>query len=218
MGVGWASRISGCCGAECRRGPCADETSHCCVRVYAVSRGQLLGAFGGAHHGFDESDAQAAFFQFEDAVDGAAGGRGDFVFEQRGMVAGFEHHLAGAVDRLRGELRGGVARQADLDAGFGERLDDDVDVGGAGGGEARDGVHVLFVDDDGAAHGFEDALREFHLLGLDEAAAAEARGACAERRWRVGHGADDGDLDAGGVFDGARFHRRRERDDGLLRW
>ncbi len=117
---------------------------------------------------------------------------------------------------MRGELGGGIARQADLDAGFGEGLDDDVDVGGAGGGEAGDGVHVLLVDDDGAAHGFEDALRQFHLLGLDEASAAEAGDACAERRRRVGHGADHGDLDAGRVFDGARLHRRGERDDGLV--
>ena len=104
---------------------------------------------------------------------------------------------------LRGELRGDVAGQADLDAGFGEGLDDDVDVGRAGGGEAGDGVHVLLVDDDGAADGLKDALGQLHLLGADEAAAAEAGSSRAERRGGVGHGADDGDFKARGFFDGA---------------
>ena len=168
----------------------------------------------GAHHGFDERDAQAAFFEFEDAVDGAAGGSGYGVFEQRRMVAGFEHHFCRAESGLRGELGGGVAGQADLYAGFGEGLDDDVDVGRAGGREAGDGVHVLLVDDDGAAHGLEDALRQFHLLGRDEAPAAEAGGAGAESRRRVGHGANDGDVDPGRVFNGACLDRCGERDRG----
>ena len=118
---------------------------------------------------------------------------------------------------MRGELRRGVAGEADLDSSFGQGLDDDVDVGGAGGGEAGDGVHVFLIDDDGAAYGFEDALRQVHLLVLDEAAAAESGDACAEGGRRVGHGADDGDFDAGGILNGARFYGGREGDDGL-RW
>lgn len=46
-----------------------------------------------AHHGLDESDAQAAFFQFEDAVDGTSSGGGYGVFQQGRVIAGFEHHL-----------------------------------------------------------------------------------------------------------------------------
>ena len=47
------------------------------------------------------------------------------------MVAGFEDHLSGTEDGLRGQ-RCGVAREADFDAGFGERFNDDVDKGGTG--------------------------------------------------------------------------------------
>ena len=64
--------------------------------------GQFLGPLRGAHYGFDEGNAQAALFEFENAVDGAAGGGGYGVFEQGGMVAGFEHHLGGAKGGLRG--------------------------------------------------------------------------------------------------------------------
>lgn len=55
--------------------------------------GEFFGALGGAHNGFDEGDAQTAFFEFKDAVDGAASRGGDGVFQQRWMVAGLEHHL-----------------------------------------------------------------------------------------------------------------------------
>lgn len=40
----------------------------------SLARRQLARALGGAHDGLDEGDAEAAFLEFEDAVDGAAGG------------------------------------------------------------------------------------------------------------------------------------------------
>jgi hypothetical protein len=41
---------------------------------------KFLGALRGAHDRLDEGDAESAFFEFENAVDGAAGGRGDLIF------------------------------------------------------------------------------------------------------------------------------------------
>ena len=148
--------------------------------VLPLSRGQLLGSFCRSHYRFDERDTKAALFEFENSVDSAAGGSGDGVFEQGGMISSFEDHFCGAEGGLRGELGCSIARQADLYSSFGEGLNDDVDVCGAGGGEAGDGVHVLFVDDDGAAYGLENALRQFHLLRGDEASAAKACGSGAE--------------------------------------
>jgi hypothetical protein len=175
-----------------------------------LAGGEFFGALGGAFDGFDEGDAEAAFFEFEDAVDGAAGRGGDLVFEQGGVVAGFEDHFGGAESGLGGEQGGDVAGQADVDAGFGEGLDDDVEEGWAGAGEAGDGVHVLLVDDDGATDGGEDALGDGHLGGLDEAARAEGGDGGGEHGGGVGHGADDSEVAACGVLDGAGFDRGGE--------
>ena len=51
------------------------------------------------------------FFEFEDAVDGAAGGSSHGVLEECGVVAGFEDHAGGTVGGLRGEECGDVARE-----------------------------------------------------------------------------------------------------------
>ena len=159
---GCGSRRTLCCSwIDCTSG----KRRLCGIRAWRLAFGEFAGALGGALDGLDEGDAQAAFFELEDAVDGAAGGGGDFVLEQGGVGAGFEHHLGGAVGGLGGEQGGDVAGQADVDAGFGEGFDDDVEEGGAGAGEAGDGVHVFLVDDDGAADGGEDALGEGELLG-----------------------------------------------------
>ena len=53
--------------------------------------------------------------------------------------------------------------KANVDASFGEGFYDDVEKSRAGAGEAGYGVHVFFVDDDGAAYCLEDALGDRHL-------------------------------------------------------
>ncbi len=53
----------------------------------ALAEEQFLGALRGLDHGLDQGDAQAAFFQFEDAIHGAARRGGDGVLQQRGMIA-----------------------------------------------------------------------------------------------------------------------------------
>ena len=50
---------------------------------------QFPRAAGGFDDRLDQRDPEFPFFEFEDAVDGAAGRRSDSVLEQRGMVAGF---------------------------------------------------------------------------------------------------------------------------------
>ena len=58
-----------------------------------LSPPQLLRPLGCTHHRLNQSHAQTAFFQFENAVDGAASRRSHRVLEQCRMVAGFQHHL-----------------------------------------------------------------------------------------------------------------------------
>ena len=114
-----------------------------------------------------------------------------------------------------GELGGDVAGEADVDAGFGEGLDDDVNEGGAAAGEAGDGVHVLFVDDDGAADGAEDALGGAELGFGDVAAAAEGGDAGGEHGRGVGHGADDAEFHTRAGFDGGGGDGGGEGDEEL---
>src|ERR1700757_1974930 len=57
---------------------------------------QFSRALRSLHHSFNQRDAQFPFFQFEDAVNRAAGGGGDGIFQQRGMVAGFQHYAGGS--------------------------------------------------------------------------------------------------------------------------
>src|SRR5579859_2690596 len=52
---------------------------------------KLARALRGFDHCFDERDAQLSFFEFHDAVDGAASRRCHRVFQQRRMIARFEH-------------------------------------------------------------------------------------------------------------------------------
>src|SRR5262249_710388 len=81
---------------------------------------------------------------------------------------------------------------ADFDACFGERFENNVSEGWSAGGEAGDGVHVFFVDDDGAANGVEHGARGFEVLGVGMSAAADAGHAAADGARGIGHGAKDG--------------------------
>src|SRR6516225_4378489 len=130
-----------------------------------LSEGEFLGALSGFDHRFDQSDPQFAFFELEDSIDGAAGGSGDGVFEQRRMVPGFKHNGGGAEGGLGGEQSGDVAGQADLHSRLGKRFENNVDVGRAAGRQAGDGVHVLFIDHDGATDNPEQGAGVFDILG-----------------------------------------------------
>ncbi len=53
------------------------------LRILCVD--ELAGAFGCFDDGFDQGDAQFAFFQFHQSVDGTAGRRSDHVFQHGGV-------------------------------------------------------------------------------------------------------------------------------------
>src|SRR5208283_3790387 len=54
---------------------------------------QLLGALRCFHHRFDQGDSEAAFFEFENTVHRATRRSSHGILQQRGVVAGFQHHL-----------------------------------------------------------------------------------------------------------------------------
>src|SRR6516225_163459 len=125
------------------------------VGIKSLLEEEFSGAAGGLDHGLNKGNPKLAFFKLQNTVNGTAGGRGDRVFEQRRMVAGFEHHAGSALHGLCGEKRRDVAGETDLHTGFGQRFENDVGKGGSAGGQACDRVHVLFVDDDRAADRLE---------------------------------------------------------------
>jgi putative CocE/NonD family hydrolase len=153
------------------------------------------------HYSFYECDAKLPFLEFHDAVDGATRGSGDGVFEQGGMIAGFEDDAGGAFHGLCGEKRGDIAWEADFDASFGKRFEDDVGEGRTAGGKAGDCVHVFFVDDDGAADGVEESLGDFEVFGGGVGTFADAGHASADDGTGVRHGADDGNFLAEALLD-----------------
>ena len=83
-------------------------------RIASLSSGQFFCPLRGAHDSFDERHAQAAFFELQNAVDGATSGCGHGIFQQRRMIAGVEHHLGRAKGGLRRQQGRCIARQADL--------------------------------------------------------------------------------------------------------
>ena len=67
--------------------PAQIQANHANQPLRVLPFHQLLGALRGADHGFDQRHAQAAFFQFHQPIDGAAGGRGDHVLQLGRMLA-----------------------------------------------------------------------------------------------------------------------------------
>jgi hypothetical protein len=56
-----------------------------------LSVSQFLGALRGLHDRFDQRDPELSFFEFHNRINRAAGGSGDGIFQERGMIAGLEH-------------------------------------------------------------------------------------------------------------------------------
>ena len=67
---------------------------------------KLLGALGGANHRFDERDAQATFFELQQAVNGTARGSGDHVLQFGRVLAGLQDKGRCSEERLGGKLSG----------------------------------------------------------------------------------------------------------------
>src|SRR5260370_27260639 len=117
------------------------------------------------------------------------------------MMSGFEDDACRAFHGLRGKKRGDIARQADLDAGFGKRFEDDVSERRTAGGKAGDRVHVFFVHNDSAADGVEESLGNFEVFGGGVGTFANASHPGADDGAGVGHGADDGGFFAEALLD-----------------
>jgi len=162
---------------------------------------EFAGALGGFYNGFDKGDAQLPFLEFEDAVDGAASGSGNRVFEESGVVTGFEDDAGGTFHGLSGEECGDIPRQTDLYPSFSERFQDDIDKSGAAGGKTGDRVHVFLVDDNGAANGTEHGFGNFEMVIGSMGTPADAGHAAADYGTGVGHGADDWNLRADPLLD-----------------
>src|SRR5581483_2102963 len=72
--------------------------------LVGVKTAELLRALRGRDDGVDQDAAQALGLERMDGVDGRAARRGDFVFQNGGMLARLDDELGGAEHRLRGEL------------------------------------------------------------------------------------------------------------------
>src|SRR6185437_8123146 len=81
---------------------------------------ELARAFGRPLYGLDERHAEAAFFEFENAIDRAARWCRHLILQERRVRSGLEDHLCRTVCRLRGELRRNLARQPNIHAGLGK--------------------------------------------------------------------------------------------------
>jgi hypothetical protein len=175
--------------------------SRAMVTAQLLFKEKLTGALRGLHHSLDERDAQLPFFQFHDAVDGAARGSGHRVFQQCWMIAGFKNNAGGALHGLRGQESGNVARKSYFYASLGEGFQNDVGKGWAAGGKSGDRVHILFVDDDGATDRVEHSFGNLEMLWGCVGAAADSSHAAIDGGAGVGHDADDRNLVANALFD-----------------
>jgi len=174
---------------------------------------EFSGTVRGFDYGFDQGDAEFAFFEFEDPINGASGGGGDGIFQERGVIAGVENHAGGTFHGLRGEKRSNIARQADLDASFGERFKNNVGKGRTAGGKPGDCVHILFVDDDNATDSPEHGFGDLEVFEGGVRAAANAGHAGANDGTRVGHGTNDRNLFADALLDVRGGDRGRDGDN-----
>ena len=145
--------------------------------------------------GVYEGGAEAGAFEDVEGGDGGAAGGGDVVFELGGVLVGGKDHLGRPEDSLGGEEAGGVAGQALLDAAVGEGFDHQINVGGAGAGQARSRrpASVSGTSTERPTAAKKDWARRRVLLGR-VGAPAEGGRAFADEAGRVRHGADDGDV------------------------
>src|SRR5258708_34025940 len=129
------------------------------------------------------------------------------------MIPGLEDDACRAFHGLRGKKRGGIGGQAELDAGFGKRFEDDVSERRTAGGKAGDRVHVFFVHNDRPADGVEESLGNFEVFGGGVGTFANASHSGADDGAGVGHGADDGGFFAEALLDVAGGNGGGDGDD-----
>ena len=132
------------------------------------------------------------------------------------MLPALDQQLGAPEHRLRGELQGSAAGEADFDARVGQGLDDQEQVGGAAAGETGDGVELRLLEQDGEAHAVEDGARGGEIgVGRVLPEGERGRGG-AHCRGRVGHGAHDAHRRMQPPFDGLDGHASGHADDQLV--
>src|ERR1043166_140942 len=125
---------------------------------------QLAGATRCFYDRLDERDAKFAFFELEDAVNGATRRSSHSIFEKSRVIAGFQYNARRAFHRLRCEKSRYVARQTDFHASFSQRFQNDVCERRAARRKTRDGVHVLLIKDNRPAHGVKHRASNFKMI------------------------------------------------------
>ena len=189
------------------------QNSRAMVTARLLLKKQFAGALCGLHYSLDERDAKLPFLQFHDAVNGTSRGRCHRVFQKRRVIAGFQDDAGSSFHGLRSQKGGDVAGKPDFHTGLGEGFQDYVGEGGAASGKAGDRIHVLFVDDDGAADGVEHGFRNLEVLRGCVRAATDPGHAAANGGAGVGHNADDGNLVANALLDVGGGHGSSNRND-----
>src|SRR5215475_10992976 len=116
---------------------------------------QLASATRGFYDRLDERDAKFAFFELENAVNGATRWSSHGIFEKRRVIAGFQYNARRTFHRLRCEKGRYVARQTDFHASFGQRFQDDVRERRSARRKTRNRVHMLLIKHNRPAHGVE---------------------------------------------------------------
>src|SRR6185369_10512511 len=152
---------------------------------------QLASAARSFHDRLDECDAEFAFLEFENAVYGAARRSSHGVFEQRGMIACFQHNARRAFHRLCCEKGRYVTWQTDFHASFGQRFQNDVRERRTARRKTRDRVHVLLIKNNCPAHGVEHGASNFEMIGTGMSSATNRRHAAVNSCWSIWHCSHD---------------------------
>ncbi len=164
-----------------------------------------------------ERGAQSARLQRVEAGDGGPSRAGHLVLELARVGAGLDLQAGAAEHGLGRELQGGVARQADLDPGVRERLDDEEHVGRPAPRQPGHRVDERLLHRYGEPDGVEERLGQGHVQLGRVLAGGDGGGAGAHQGRRVGHGAHDARAAPQLVLDGGDGHAGRDGDDELLR-
>ena len=117
------------------------------------------------------------------------------------MPALVPHEGRGAQGGLGRHLQGFFRMEADLDAALAGGPDGAQEEGHAACAEGSGGDHVLFVDDEGGAHGAEELRRLIQCVGVP-GLGRQARHGFAERDRGVRHGPHDRHVGADAAADG----------------
>src|ERR1700756_1931897 len=84
---------------------------------------QFLCALGSLDHCFNQGDAEFAFLEFHDRVDGTAGRRRDRIFKKGRMVPALKNNFRGAESRLCRQKSRNVSRQTYLHTRLRQRFE-----------------------------------------------------------------------------------------------